>query len=238
MAQGPPRKTATRLLLSFGLVTALFVFTESAASAQAPYYGRGYGPGPGRYAAPGYGGWYGARQHAGFHVRLCAGLGYLGASEDHRGSSDHYSGIGGTFSAALGGAVAPNLIVYGELLGTSVINAEWSRNGYPQGWSGLDVFQYGFGPGVAYYFEPINLYLSGTLAFTRFSFSDTYGNSYSQDTNLGVGASFTVGKEWWVGSRWGIGLAGHFQLASMGDPYVDARLRTLVFSLLFSASFG
>jgi hypothetical protein len=210
---------------------------ESTALAQRPQYGRGYGPQPGYYAPPDR---YGMQQHDGFFMRLTAGFGYLSASESYGGATDELSGMGATFGAAFGGVVAPNLIVYGELLGTSITNANYAINGVSQGYSGTDLFQFSVGPGIAYYFEPINLYLSGTLTFTKVSFSDT-GTGFSQgDTNLGLGASFTVGKEWWVARDWGIGIAGQAHIASMGDTVqgYSTHLQTSVFSLLFSATYN
>src|ERR1019366_3690994 len=201
---------------------------ESVASAQG-YYGPAYGPPAppppqrGYYAAPrpayyGYG-----HVHDGFFMRLTAGLGYVTASESWNGEKDTYSGVGATFGAAFGGTIAPNLILFGEFLGTSVAGPAIDVAGGPNPGSGSlsgDMTLIGFGPGIAYYFEPINLYLSGTLAFSQMSFTDnTYGNynATSDSTNWGLGASFVVGKEWWVGRAWGIGLAGQLHLASMSD---------------------
>jgi hypothetical protein len=229
-----------KLVFLLGVASAVVLLGESAAFAQRTYYGRGYGPQPGYYSAPAYGSWYGYHQHDGFYMRLYAGLGYLNASETYAGATDTYSGLGATFGAAFGGAIAPNLILYGEFLGTSVTNASWSSGGVTQTYSGLDLTLFGFGPGVAYYFEPVNLYLSGTLTFTQVSFSDTATANPIADTNLGVGLSFMVGKEWWVSRDWGIGIAGQFHIASMGDNVAgyDTRLRAAAFSMLFSATYN
>jgi len=221
---------------------------ESVASAQG-YYGPAYGPPAppppqrGYYAAPrpayyGYG-----HVHDGFFMRLTAGLGYVTASETYGGATDTYSGVGATFGAAFGGAIAPNLILFGEFLGTSVADPAYDVSG-PGGGSGSmsgDMTLFGFGPGIAYYIEPINLYLSGTLAFSQMSFTDSsYGNYATSDTNWGVGASFAVGKEWWVARDWGIGLAGQLHLASMSDNVqgYDTRMTAAAFSLLFSATYN
>jgi len=224
----------TKLLFLFGVASTILLLGESAAFAQRPYYGRGYGPQP-AYAP---GSWYGAHQHDGFYARVTAGIGYLSASESANGGTGTYSGFGGTLSAAFGGVIAPNLVLYGELLGTSVTNASWTTGGATQTYSGIDVMLFGIGPGVAYYIEPVNLYLSGTLTFTQISFSDTSSTYPIDSTDLGVGLSFTVGKEWWVSRDWGIGIAGQFHIAAMHDPTVDARLRASVFSLLFSATYN
>ncbi len=76
---------------------------------------------------------------------------------------------------------------------------------------------FGFGPGILYYFEPVNLYVSGTLTFTKMYISETDTGFSTGDTNLGIGADFKVGKEWWVAPRWGIGVAGMVHFASMKE---------------------
>ena len=228
----------SKLLFLLGIASAVLLLGESAALAQRPYYGRGYGPPPGYYPAPAYGSWYGYHQHDGFYMRVSAGLGYLNASETFGGATQTYSGLGATFGAAFGGAIAPNLILYGEFLGTSVTNASWSSGGMTQTYSGTDVTLFGFGPGLAYYIEPVNLYLSGTLTFTEVSFSDTGTSNPIDSTDLGIGLSFMVGKGWWVSRDWGIGIAGQLHLASMGDPNYDTRMRAAAFSMLFSATYN
>jgi hypothetical protein len=226
----------------------ILMLGESVASAQG-YYGPAYGPPAppppqrGYYAAPrpayyGYG-----HSHDGFFLRLTAGLGYMTASETYGGATDTYSGVGATFGAAFGGAIAPNLILFGEFLGTSVADPAYDVSGSGGGSGSMsgDMTLFGFGPGIAYYIEPINLYLSGTLAFSQVSFTDSsYGNYATSDTNWGVGASFVVGKEWWVARDWGIGLAGQLHLASMSDNVqgYDTRMTAAAFSLLFSATYN
>ena len=149
-----------------------------------------------------------------------------------------YSGWGGSYSAALGGAIVPNLILYGEILGTTVINADYRDSTGNVGYSGLDVTMFGFGPGITYYLEPANVYFSGTLAISKVSFSDTsYGDS-AGETDFGVGLSFMCGKEWWITPDWGIGLAGRLHWANMRDPVYDTHLNGLAFALLFSATYN
>jgi hypothetical protein len=230
-------RTLSKLVAFVALSLALLSVSESAAFAQRAYYGRGYAPG--YYAAPA-GAYYGFHQHDGFYMRLYAGVGYLSASEEYLGTTYTYSGLAGTVGASFGGVVAPNLILYGELMGSSVTNASLSAQGYTDQYSGTDLEFFGIGPGIAYYFQPVNLYLSGTLLLTQVSFSDT-GSGYSQgDSNMGFGASLMVGKEWWVTRDWGVGIAGQVNLASMGDSVegYDTSLRVAAFSVLFSATYN
>jgi hypothetical protein len=223
---------------------------ESVASAQG-YYGPAYGPPAppppqrGYHAAPrtayyGYG-----HEHDGFFLRVTAGFGYASASENAGGETITYSGLGVTYGVAFGGTIAPNLILFGEFLGTSVPDYEYRYQvaRFHDTASG-DMTLSGFGPGLAYYIEPINLYLSGTLAFSQVSFTDSY-SGYSDGTSWGLGLSFAVGKEWWVGRDWAFGIAGQVHLASMGDTLVDVyntrydtRMSATAFSLLFSATYN
>lgn len=225
-----------RSLFLLALTGSVLQVLESNAMAQG-YYGPPpgyYRPAP-RYVAPSY--YPGGQLHDGLFVRGTVGMGYLTASESSGGVSQTLSGFGLTLSGAIGGAIAPNLVLFGEILGTSVIQADLSQPGY-QGASGLDLTMFGFGPGMAYYVEPINLYLSGTLAFTKIAFTDSVSQYSLGDTSLGVGFSFVVGKEWWVGRDLGVGIAGQIHFASMQDPAANARMTAAAFSLLFSATFN
>lgn len=226
-----------RLLFLFALASGAVLFCECQAFAQ-PYNESPYGPPPApppgyyrpRQAAPEY---YDASPHAGFFMRLDAGFGYLNASE----AGLTFSGVGATFGGAFGGAIAPNIIIFGEILGTSINNADASDSS-GAGSSGLDLTLLGFGPGMAYYLEPINVYLSGTLAFSKVYVNYAGTGVSAGDTNFGIGASFIVGKEWWIGRRLGIGLAGQIHVASMRDPTADARMTATAASLLFSMTFN
>ncbi len=230
-----------RLSVLLTVIGGSLLLGEAPARAQ-PYYGPAYGPPRGYYRAPAYAPpyYYGGHMHDGFFMRVNLGAGYLHASESYGGITDTFSGAGFAFAAAFGGAVVPNLIIYGEVLGITVPDPDLSStDGTNVNLSGVDLTMVGIGPGIAYYFMPINLYLSGTLTFTQMSFSDSYSNATS-DTNVGIGFSFTVGKEWWVGRDWGLGLAGQLQLASMGDNVggYSTRMTAEVFSLLFSATYN
>jgi len=232
-----------RLLVLLAVTGGASLLGEAAASAQG-YYGPAYGPPRGYYRQPAYAApyYYGFHTHDGFFMRLNIGAGYLHASETFGGVTDTYSGGGATYGAAFGGAVIPNLIIYGEVVGITVFDADLhsSDGTYSGPQSGLDVTMVGIGPGVAYYIMPVNLYLSGTLIFTQMSFSDNYSGT-ATDTNVGIGLSLMVGKEWWVGRDWGMGLAGQTQLATMGDdpaPGYHTRMGAAVFSLLFSATYN
>jgi hypothetical protein len=108
---------------------------------------------------------------------------------------------------------------------------------------GFDVNLFGIGPGVAYYLEPLNLYFSGTLAFSQVTTSRSSSSSGSSNdstdvTDMGIGGAFMVGKEWWVSHDWGLGVSGLLHLASMKMKYVDTRMTATAVSILFSATYN
>jgi hypothetical protein len=89
---------------------------------------------------------------------------------------------------ALGFAVAPNFIIYGE-----VTLAPGAR----------------IGPGVAYYLMPINMYFGGGLMLQ--SLPTNIG------TISGFGIQGQFGKEWFVSPQWGIGAQATLNVGVMGD---------------------
>jgi len=249
------------------LTTIVLLLAEATALAQSPppptyapppayapppgYVAPGYYPPPAYYPPPGYGGrpvykLYAApppgyHQHDGFYLRLYTGLGFLSASDTSLGSKETYSGAGVTFGASFGGVIAPNLVLFGEFLGTVVSDPTYDFAGQSQTLSGLDATLVGFGPGVAYYLQPVNLYFSGTLTFSQLSLSDSQSNDSSNSadlTNLGIGTNLMAGKEWWVSSEWGLGMAAQLHIASMKMKSSDARMTATVLSLLFSATYN
>lgn len=215
------------------------------AFAQRPYYGPAYAPSPthrpARYGAPAYG----VAAHDGFFMRLDVGLGYLSASENVAGGTATYSGTGLSWGAAFGGVIAPNLILFGQLLGTTVWDPSFRFTGsYPERLVDYSMSMFGIGPGMAFYFMPLNAFVSGTLLVTRLSFTDELYDVSAGDTDLGFGLAVTGGKEWWVSPHWGIGLAARLYFGAMDDHpryddfVYDTRLDALAFSLLFTATYN
>jgi hypothetical protein len=234
-----------RLLVFLAVTVTVGLSASSVASAQ-PYYGPGYGPPPG-YRAPGYGRpYYGYNTHDGFFMRLNVGFGYLTASESYAGATDTYSGLGFNYGAAFGGVIAPNLVLYGELFGMTVTDPNYSisNGGGSQNLSGVDMTAFGIGPGIAYYFMPINAFVSGTLVLTKMYFTDSSSNVSLGDSDFGFGLSVMGGKEWWVSRDWGLGIAGQLYFGTMSDHPTyygvsyDTRLDAFAFSVLFSATYN
>jgi hypothetical protein len=177
----------------------------------------------------------GYHTHDGFFMRLSFGGG--GAATSGRGQK--YSGGSFAFGAAFGGAIAPRLILYGEIFGHTAPSATYDYSAVYGSGRARDLDIYGGGPGVAYYFMPLNLYLSGTFLLQRVALSDPNDSSNSIDlTNTGIGFSLMVGKEWWVSSDWGLGVAAEFLLGTAKDRYVDARWTSRAVAIMFTATYN
>jgi hypothetical protein len=215
----------------------------------------GYAPAPG-YGAPGYAPPQhvaGSHEHDGFYLRLHIGPGYTHMSANSTGNDIVISGTSGAFGLAMGGAVTGNLILFGTFTFASISNPNikvngmsTDANGLPFSTGGGTADSFGIGAGAAYYIEPTNLYLSGSLLANQLQINDSNGSSVGQ-TNFGVGFEGLVGKEWWVSDNWGLGVAAQFLWASMKDKADATGLVTTgdtptwtsaAFSLLFSATYN
>lgn len=214
----------------------------------------GYPPAPGYYPPPGYyplaPGFYpqsaygpspGRHKHDGFYMRLTMGPGYLKAKDSFQDRSESVHGGGLTMSFAFGGALTPSLILYGELVGTMASEPTLDSDGTSQTMFNTDESLFGIGPGVAYYLESLNVYFSGTLAFSQVTknIHDPGLSTHNIEvTNMGIGLSLMAGKEWWVSDDWAIGVAGLLHVASMQVKAYDARMNATAASVVFSATYN
>jgi hypothetical protein len=142
-------------------------------------------------------------RHLGFALRLDAGIGYMGLLAPSGGSSE--GSASGGMGIVIGGAVAEDLILGGDLWGTGMLG----RMGMMQN-GGTGYGLGGVGLNVTYYIMPANVYLSASPSVTFQSSMVRFGGSTQVSSVAGFGAKLSVGKEWWVGDHWGIGLAGQF----------------------------
>jgi hypothetical protein len=195
---------------------------------------------PGSYYPPGYGAPPPPPEHLhdGFYLRLHLGAGYTHLSgADGFGSTVTASGGSGSFGLAIGGAVAPNFIVFGTIFGVGS-SPTVKVGGVDAGLSNSSAVLAGIGAGAAYYFEPVNVYLSGALAFTSVEIDDANSNPIYQ-TRDGIGVQLMVGKEWWISQNWGVGVAGEFIGASMKDKNDSSVTWSAdAFSILLSATYN
>jgi hypothetical protein len=183
-------------------------------------------------------GWH---RHDGVFLRFLAGAGHTSMSTTASGIDARMAGAGYGFGFALGGAVLPNLILFGELLESAAIEPDVDVEGLPPLQAQADAGANGVGVGVGYYFGP-NLYLTGTLVATRMVSIDDDGDEIGR-TKVGPGLSLVAGKEWWVSANWGLGVAVQLYLARTRDRAPTFAPETPLWRIrglnaLFSATFN
>ena len=201
---------------------------------QRPPYGAAYQPVPA--TPPGF------ETHDGFFLRLHLGGGFTSISGSNgAGDTVRLSGGGVSLGVALGGAITKDLIIFGTVAGTIVSGPKVTSNGVPGAYNSPNATTDsvgGTGAGLAYYLEPVNVYLSGALMLVTFEFDDANNNAIYQ-SKTGVGFQGIVGKEWWVSTNWGLGLAGELYVATMKDKTdPDTNWTSSAFSVLFSATYN
>ena len=178
----------------------------------------------------------GVHTHDGFYLQMDLGFGWMGSSaEDDAGTELKFTGGAGQFGVALGAALTPNFLIGGSFWGTTIPDPTVELNGTDLGEADATLTLSGFGVHLAYYFTPVNVYLSATPSITQLSLDD--GNS-SSETEWGFGMKFAVGKEWWVSDNWAIGLNGQFAFSSNEDKGTGAPTwGTTWFGVAFSATY-
>lgn len=179
------------------------------------------------------------RSHEGLFIRLDAGIAYKAMNEPTGTSYGDLKldGAAGTFGVAVGATVAPDLILAGHLYASAASNPSLSFSNGPSGsTSDTTASMVGLGPQLTYYFMPMNVYVSGTLALTKLSLKV---NGASGDSEWGVGTLLAVGKEWYVSDKWGLGVAGQFRWSSNSDQGTDApTISTWGLGVAFSATYN
>jgi hypothetical protein len=159
----------------------------------------------------------GYHKHDGFFLRFLIGPAAVAASANDALDTSA-SGTGAGFALAMGAAIAPNVIIYGEIfdnisIGPTVESGELEVEKSDDTAFGV----VGIGPGIAVYL-PHNIYLSSTLAFSRLVVDpDTGADDDEATSDLGLGLTAAVGKEWWVSSNWGLGAALQLYAGGMKD---------------------
>ena len=143
----------------------------------------------------------GFHEHDGFFLRFQAGFGAGRMVESEVPGGDvTLSGTAGAFRIQIGGSIAGNLVLFGEMGGAGITNPQLEWNAQSQGTEHTYLSITDVGAGLTWYFMPSNIYICGsvTLSKDRIEFG-----SYSASTRNGAGACLSVGKEWWAGAEWG-----------------------------------
>ena len=164
--------------------------------------------------------------HRGFYFHADLGFGYYNSS----GGGNTISGTGGGLGVCIGGGVADNLALFGELFDAVVANPNINGTSTQNTNAGIG----GLGVGVAYYVSPINLFLSGIVGFGRLI---TESNGTQGSSDPGLVARVGVGKEWMVSQSWGLGVAGYLNFGSNKDQGGTPTWTTVSPLVAFSATF-
>ena len=146
--------------------------------------------------------------HEGFMLRLSGGLALLGAGiEPSRGVEFGAGGVGQAFSLSIGGYVARNFALHGDVYAASsgYTVTETDEEGSV---AHADHFTLGaVGMGITYFVMPYNWSVTGSLMLGDMSLRPENGVTY--DTDYAVFGKFGVAKQWPVSDYWGLGIGAN-----------------------------
>ena len=172
--------------------------------------------------------------HDGFFLRLQAGVGGTSATNDAVPEIT-LSGPAGQLSADIGGAVTPNLIIFGKLFGNRTSDPTLKVDDLEVELDGFDGVYGGVGAGVSYYFMPVNLFITGALSVASLGLES---ERFTSDATGGLTLHLGVGKEWWVSDNWALGVAAELLGGSYPDNDRDDAWRAGSFIVSFSATYN
>ena len=181
----------------------------------------------------------GYHRHDGMFLRVALGGGWLGISESTAASELKATGTGSGMAGALGFAVAENVIVFVEASVLESMDPSATVNGVATARPARDLTLSGFGPGIAYYFEPTNVFVSAAITFCSLDMFDDGANALTA-TRRGIGLGVTGGKEWWISTNWALGVGLQLQYGRMTDraPDPSPAVSASAISLLGTATFN
>lgn len=176
------------------------------------------------YAPPAYPSKAGAQTHDGFYLRMGLGLGYLSAKDklefsfgNTTSSGDAtISGTGVSGEFALGGTVAPGLVLGGASQFGVFPKPKVSSGGQSvTADNGVVLSSLGFL--IDYYIDPKDgFHIQGLVGYATLQSTNSSNNS---KTPSGLALSAGVGKEWWVGDEWSVGILGRVQYVNAKADY-------------------
>ncbi|MDD9943340.1 MAG: hypothetical protein OXU20_20035 [Myxococcales bacterium] len=167
-------------------------------------------------------------------MRVSAGLGLGTARRDRDGGREKVSGLQGLASLDLGGAVRPDLVVFGRLGGFAVNHASDSDS--PNAGSAYFAL---LGIGARYHLMPRDWYASGALSLALMSVTSDLGDV--ENAHPGFGFELELGKNFWAGTprearTVGLGARlAYVRCGSLGGAGAGPWVGT-AFSLVFSTT--
>lgn len=163
----------------------------------------------------------GRHTHDGFMLRFTSGIGAGGGGFDAPPGEFSFSGATVNFSVDIGAALVAGLSVHARLGYQSIVGAtvklddeKISDDDDPPSISSVL-----FGPGLTYYFEPVNIYLTGVIGLSSARGQDTFPDNGR--TRTGWAANLDAGWEAWVSRDWALGVALRLWFSSVPDDLGD-----------------
>jgi hypothetical protein len=197
-------------------------------------------------------------EHDGFYFRFAlggAGLSFAGdnVKSDQQqidGASLDGKGFAIPVHIALGGTVAPGLVLGGAIVGAQAATPQFSLRNYGQELTGDlgTITISSLGPFVDYYFNPKNgLHALAAVSYLTASVAEgsptTDGLHVPAKDLSGTGFSLAagIGYEWWVGEQWSLGALAAVQygsatVKSSNDDF-EAKLAFLLPGVLGTVTF-
>lgn len=145
-----------------------------------------------------------AREHDGFYLRLGAGLGYsIGKAKPDRGAGDATaSGAAAATEVAVGGTVAPGLVIGGGSYSLILPSPKYDVDGTKA--DGGTHHVGGLGPFVDYYVNPKEGLHAQAALLLAYMVVDKTDHSEGA-SGPGFGGMLGVGYEVWLGEQWSLG---------------------------------
>jgi hypothetical protein len=178
------------------------------------------------------------REHDGLYARLGAGVPFaMGSAEpDGGGPKADISGVGLATELAIGGTLAPGLVLGGGMYQMIVPSPKYEFEGNE---STLGAHHAGtLGPFVDYYFDPKSGLHAQAALLLSFLVVDEK-DSFESETGSGFGFMAGVGYELWIGEQWSVGPLFRFTYSrlSVTGEYTEAESNVTLMAPALLASF-
>ncbi|MFO0566656.1 MAG: outer membrane beta-barrel protein [Polyangiaceae bacterium] len=183
----------------------------------------------------------GAYTHDGFYLRLGIGVGSASFTVKEPSTDVDVTGIGPSLEIALGGTVAPGLVLGGGIYGTSLASPEYKAQGVTSTGGAATVSM--IGPFLDYYFNPTGgFHLQAAAGYTALNALKADSDPYPSEDSSGGGFGLVAGAgyEAFVGEEWSVGGLARIQYMSGSVEGADSGnerdVSGTVVSLLFTAT--
>lgn len=178
-------------------------------------------------------------RHDGLFMRFLAGPSYSSQSFDGGSDDMKVDGLSVTFRFQIGATIAENLVAFGEAGGITIQNPIIEMNGKEYETEDTKASFFDMGGGMTYYFDPSNIYLTGSILLSKYQVEYNHGSTtHKGESDMGLGLFLGLGKEWWVSTDWALGVTGFFGYSNVPDQgSSDITITGTTFGVAFSATY-